>query len=60
MTDNAQEVELVIDRENDQVIIDGQAYPPTVHNLRVWRRYKATGNYDELKNLSTVILDFEL
>ena len=58
-TDNTQEVELVIDRENNQVIINGNPYPPTAHNLSVWRRYKATGNYAELKNLSTVILDFE-
>lgn len=55
-----QEAELVVDRENNQVIINGQAYPPTAHNLRVWRRYKATGNYDVLRYLSTVILDFDL
>ena len=58
MTDNTQEIELVIDRENNQVIIDGNPYPPTVHNLSVWRQYKATGDYDVLKNLSNVILDF--
>lgn len=56
--ENTQEAELIIDRENNQVIINGQAYPPTVHNLQVWRRYKLTGRPEVLENLSTVILDF--
>lgn len=49
---------IVLDRENQKVIYNGIAYPPTGHNLQVVREYRRTGDEEVLKNrLSTVSLD---
>ena len=41
----------------DCVVIDGQEYPPTHHNLKVWNEYKATKDEKVLQGLSKVSLD---
>lgn len=35
----------------------GKQYPPTQHNLNVWREYQTTNNKSILERLSTVVLD---
>ena len=43
--------------KKETVTLNGKEYPPTVHNLKVWKRYKKTGDKKVLKLLSTVVLD---
>ena len=50
-------IKLEINKENNTVIIQWIEYPPTKHNLKVWRWYKSTGDEELLRWLSTVVLD---
>lgn len=49
-----------IHKDKNTFEIDGEHYPPTRHNLEVWREYQRTKNEDVLKRLSTVVLDLEV
>ncbi len=48
---------LEIDKETNEVIIFGERYPPTRHNLNVWQEYLETENKEVLKRLSKVVLE---
>ena len=41
----------------ETVTLNGKEYPPTRHNLNVWKKYKKTGDEKVLDRLSTVVLD---
>ncbi len=49
------EVEII----DGKLYLLGKEYPPTQHNLNVWREYELTNNKSVLDRLSTVQLSFE-
>jgi hypothetical protein len=48
-------VKLIVNKKT--VTIDGKEYPPTQHNLEVWKRYLITEDESNLEGLSDVMLD---
>lgn len=48
---------LKINRKENKIEIDGNKYPPTQHNLDVWREYQQTQKEQVLDKLSKVVLE---
>ena len=56
--DKVRKIRLKVLEDEGKVEIGGKKYPPTQHNLNVWRKYLVSGDQGVLWRLSTVVFDF--